>query len=117
MRMSLVQTDIPRTTLSEHQAELVARGFAALGEMTRLKLVIELRARRDATVHELAETVGGSLPNVSKHLQILYQAGIVSRSKEGTYVRYRLTSDALGALVTYAVRILGPAAQRMRAGR
>jgi DNA-binding transcriptional ArsR family regulator len=101
-------------TIDGDLAEVVARRLAALGEPTRLKLVVELRVRENATVHELARAVDAPLPNVSKHLQILYQAGLVVRSKEGTFVRYRLAGDAVSALVTYAVRILGSGTQRAR---
>ena len=97
-----------RTSLDTTTAELVAYRLAALGEPTRLRLVGELRARESATVQELTEAIGGSLPNVSKHLQILHQAGIVARRKQGTFVRYRIASGTVSALVGYALRIFGP---------
>jgi ArsR family transcriptional regulator len=92
--------------LADGAAELVARRLSGLAEPTRLKLVLELRSRTSATVHELADAVGSSLPNVSKHLQVLHQAGLVTRRREGTYIRYRIAGDAVAALAVYAVRIL-----------
>jgi ArsR family transcriptional regulator len=103
-----VTATLKRTSLDETTAELVALRLAALGEPTRLRLVGELRARESATVQELTEAIGGSLPNVSKHLQILHQAGIVARRKQGTFVRYRMAGDTVSALVGYALRIFGP---------
>jgi DNA-binding transcriptional ArsR family regulator len=97
-------------SLDEATAELVAYRLAALGEPTRLKLVGELRLRESATVQELTAAIGGALPNVSKHLQILHQAGIVARRKQGTFVRYRMADDAVSALVGYALRIFGAGA-------
>jgi DNA-binding transcriptional ArsR family regulator len=107
--MAVTAVDGSPSVLGDESAELVARRLSSLAEPTRIKLVLELRARGSAAVHELAEAVGSSLPNVSKHLQVLYQAGIVARRREGTYVRYRIAGDAVGALAAYAVRILDTA--------
>lgn len=101
-----------RAVLSDELAETVARRLAALAEPTRLKLAAELRSRETASVQELADAVGGSLPNISKHLQVLHQNAIVARRKEGTFVHYRIAGDHMAALVAYAVRIL--AARRAR---
>ena len=104
--MAVAEMDEPALVLGDERATVVARRLAALAEPTRLKVVTELRERDDATVQELAAAVDGSLPNVSKHLQVLHQCGIVIRRKEGTFVHYRLAGDAVGVLVLYAIRIL-----------
>lgn len=44
----------------------------------------------EATVQELTDRLMTTHQNVSKHLGVLYQAGMVSRRKEGTSVRYAL---------------------------
>jgi DNA-binding transcriptional ArsR family regulator len=93
--------------LSDDLAATVARRLTALAEPTRLRLANELRARDDASVHELADAVGGSLPNISKHLRTLHDAGLVTRRKEGTFVHYRIANQYVGALVGYAVVVLG----------
>lgn len=105
--MSLVNADSPAAALGDTRAETVARRLSGLAEPTRLKLVTELHARESATVQELTVAVDRSLPNVSRHLQVLHQSGIVTRRKDGNFVHYRLTADAIGALAVYAVRILG----------
>jgi DNA-binding transcriptional ArsR family regulator len=105
--MEATATNKTGPALADSVSDVVARRLSALGEPTRLKLVMEVRARDGASVQELADAVGSSLPNVSKHLQVLYQSGILTRRKEGTYVRYAVASDAVAALVTYAIRILG----------
>ncbi|GAC1434360.1 MAG: hypothetical protein NVSMB51_01330 [Solirubrobacteraceae bacterium] len=51
-----------------------------------------------ATVGELAEGLHATQQNVSKHLGVLHQAGIVSRVKEGTSVRYAIADDTVFAL-------------------
>ena len=63
----------------------------------RIKLLDALR-EGDTTVGELAERLGTSQQNVSKHLGVLHQAGIVGRTKQGTFVRYSITDDAVFAL-------------------
>jgi ArsR family transcriptional regulator len=98
--------------LSEELAVTVARRLSALAEPTRLKLAAALSAREDASVQELADAVGGSLPNVSKHLQTLHHSGLVTRRKEGTFVRYRMANKHVGLLVRYTVWILGNARRR-----
>lgn len=55
----------------------------------RIKLLDRLRDGA-ATVHELTEAVGASQQNVSKHLGVLLQAGMVSRTKHGTSARYAI---------------------------
>lgn len=109
------ERELQRSVLSDDLAETVARRLAALAEPTRLKLAAELRTRESASVQELADAVDGSLPNVSKHLQVLHQNAIVSRRKEGTFVRYQIAGEHMGALVAYTVRIL--AARRARERR
>src|SRR5437016_621888 len=61
-----------------------------MGQVMRLRL-IECLGSGDAAPHELADELGLSQQNVSKHLQILYKAGVVDRRREGTIVLYRLT--------------------------
>jgi DNA-binding transcriptional ArsR family regulator len=105
--VALVNSDSPSAVLGDTRAETVARRLGGLAEPTRLKIVTELRARESATVQELADAVGASLANASKHLQVLHQCGIVTREKQGNFVRYSLAAEAMGALAVYAVRILG----------
>jgi DNA-binding transcriptional ArsR family regulator len=69
--------------------ELIAQRFKVLGEPTRLKLLDRLRDG-DATVGELQEALGASQQNISKHLGILRDAGMVERTRNGTQVRYTI---------------------------
>ena len=76
-------------TLSDEALRLVATTFRVLGEPLRLRLVQELIAR-ERTVTELTSAVGGTQPNVSKHLKLLLEAGLVSRRQEGAAVFYAI---------------------------
>ena len=81
-----------RTRLTPEQIDLVAERFRALGERARLQIMNELRTR-ERTVGELVEATGLGTANVSKHLQLLYSAGFVSRRKDGLYVYSELADD------------------------
>jgi len=78
-------------------AELIAQRFRVIGDQTRIRLLDRLR-RGSATVGELTDEIGGSQQNVSKHLGVLHQAGILSRTKEGTAVRYAIADESVFAL-------------------
>ncbi|SOB86175.1 ArsR/SmtB family transcription factor [Streptomyces sp. 1331.2] len=60
----------------------LSRAFVALADPTRRDIVARLSVR-DATVGELAESYAMSMQAVSKHLKVLEEAGLVSRSRDG----------------------------------
>jgi DNA-binding transcriptional ArsR family regulator len=80
--------------LPEPLIELVAQRFRVLGEPMRIKLLDRLRDG-DATVGELQQALGASQQNVSKHLGILYDAGMVSRVKDGNHTRYSISDSGV----------------------
>jgi DNA-binding transcriptional ArsR family regulator len=83
--------------LPEPLAELIARRFRVIGEPMRIRLLDRLR-EGEATVHELTEALGASQQNVSKHLQVLLEAGIVGRRKEGNRAHYAIADESVFAL-------------------
>lgn len=87
---------IPRP-LPEALVELIAQRFRVIGEPMRIRL---LDALRDGpmTINELTEALGASQQNVSKHVGVLAQAGIVAREKDGTRVRCHIADDSIFAL-------------------
>src|SRR5918999_1937972 len=68
---------------------LMGKAFAA---PRRLEL-LDLLAQAPRTVDELARASDQSLANTSQHLQALHAAGLVTRTREGTSVRYALAGD------------------------
>ena len=58
--------------------------FSALADPTRRRILARL-AEGDATVTELAEPFPISLPAISRHLKVLGQAGLISRSRSGQW--------------------------------
>jgi DNA-binding transcriptional ArsR family regulator len=83
--------------LPDELAEIIARRFRLLGEPMRIKLLDRLRAG-EASVQALADAVGTTQQNVSKHLGVLAEAGIVARRKEGNFVFYRVDDDDIWRL-------------------
>jgi DNA-binding transcriptional ArsR family regulator len=73
-------------------ARSVARMFAALGEPTRLKITTILLSGPQH-VGALAEQVGEPMVNVSHHLGVMRQAGLLEDEKNGRQVIYRFRDD------------------------
>ena len=69
----------------------------AFSSATRLEL-LDLLAQAPRTVDDLAKASGQSVANTSQHLRALHAAGLVSRKREGTSVRYSLAGDEALAL-------------------
>ena len=68
----------------------------AAAEPTRLRL-LTLCAHADLTVSELTLVLGQSQPRVSRHLKLLYEAGMLDRHREGSWVYCRLATEGSGA--------------------
>src|SRR5215213_9135467 len=77
--------------------EAIALMGKAFASPRRLEL-LDLLAQAPRTVDELARASGQSNANTSQHLQALHAAGMVSRAREGTSVRYALAGDEALAL-------------------
>lgn len=72
--------------------EAIALMGKAFASPRRLEL-LDLLAQGPRTVEELARTSGQSTANASQHLQALHAAGMVTREREGTRVRYALAGE------------------------
>jgi DNA-binding transcriptional ArsR family regulator len=71
------------------------RTFAALADPTRRALLARLSEAHDISVSELATPFAMSLPAVMKHLDVLSDAGLVTRSKTGRTVACRLRAEPM----------------------
>jgi DNA-binding transcriptional ArsR family regulator len=83
--------------LPEAIVELVAQRFRVLGEPFRIRLLERLRDG-EASVGELTDAVGTTQQNVSKHLNVLADAGMVHRRKAGNHVYYGIADEGVFAL-------------------
>jgi DNA-binding transcriptional ArsR family regulator len=97
--------------LPDDLVELIARRFRAIGEPMRIKLLDRLRDG-EATVGELSEAIGASQQNVSKHLAVLADVGILGRRKDGNRVYYRIVDDGVLRLCE---EVCGSVQQQLRA--
>src|ERR1700723_3496252 len=70
--------------------ERLDRIFMALADPTRRAILAQLERRDGASISELAQPFTIRLPAVMKHLDVLADAGLVTRSKSGRTVTVRL---------------------------
>jgi DNA-binding transcriptional ArsR family regulator len=77
--------------------ERLNRAFTALGDEVRRALIARL-SRGEATVNELAEPFGITKQAVSRHIQVLEAAGLITRSRDGQRRPCHLAPSALEAL-------------------
>jgi DNA-binding transcriptional ArsR family regulator len=83
--------------LPEDLAELIARRFRAFSDPMRVR-ILDLLRDRELSVSVLAERLDASQQNVSKHLAVLTDSGILARRKQGNHVYYRIADEAVFAL-------------------
>ena len=85
--------------MSVRAAEL-AKGFAALADPARLRVISMLAAADggEVCVCEFVEPLGKTQPTVSHHLKVLGDAGLVVGERRGKWVWYSLVPERLAAL-------------------
>ena len=85
----------------------VARYFALLAEPTRLKILHAI-CNGERSVTAIVAATGATQTNVSRHLSLMHQAGVVSRRRDGSTVFYRLLDEDFADICrTVCVRIAG----------
>src|ERR1700761_9234456 len=89
------------------------RAFTALGDPVRRAMVARL-SRGEATVNELAEPFPITKQAVSRHIQVLEAAGLITRSRDGQRRPCRLDPAALEALTSWIDTYRLAAEQRFR---
>ncbi len=83
--------------------ELVARRFQVLGEPCRLRILETLQGGA-MTVSQIVGELNGNQPNISKHLQILFDAGLVGRERSGNSVFYCIADPVVYKLCELVCR-------------
>jgi DNA-binding transcriptional ArsR family regulator len=92
----MISGEIPHP-LPQPLVELIAERFRIIGEPMRIRVLDHLRSG-GASVGELARALETSQQNVSKHLGVLHQAGIVRREKRGNHAVYSIADESVFAL-------------------
>ena len=79
-----------RRNIPDELLALMAEKFRMLGDHSRLSILHVLMIDGELNVGQIVAATGYGVANVSKHLKLLAEAKLIKRSKEGSYVRYRL---------------------------
>jgi len=95
---------------SPAEFESVSRLFSVLADPTRLMILNALK-RQPGYVHELCRRTGLKQANVSKHLAMLYDAGLVTRERNGNHIRYSIGDEIVFELCQLACDKLHHAAE------
>lgn len=100
-------------TQEDDESDALDRAFMALADPVRRAIVARL-SRGDATVNELAEPFAITKQAVSKHIQVLEQAGLVTRSRDAQRRPVHLDAAALERLTAWIDRYRLIAEDRFR---
>lgn len=84
----------------------LARVFKALSHPVRLR-ILRLLAEDGAYVCQLVEATDRPQPYISQHLMVLRDAGLVTDTRDGAYVQYRLSDPRLAGLLDFAIAVTG----------
>jgi ArsR family transcriptional regulator len=93
-------TPMVDAALNEDAAADLAKGFKALGDPVRLRLLslIAARAGEEVCVCDLTDAFQVKGPTISHHLKVLREAGLINCERRGTWVYYWIMPTALAAM-------------------
>jgi DNA-binding transcriptional ArsR family regulator len=89
--------------------------FGALADRSRREVMRHISRQGGVTASELAERMPISRQAITKHLAALSDAGLVSSTREGRLVRYRLTPDPLNDALSWMTDVGAVWDERLRA--
>ncbi len=91
--------------MPDEMLEAVSNRFKLLSEPMRLKILRTL-CEGERTVQEIVRETGASQANISKHLALMHDNGVVNRKKDGLKCYYRISDDSIvyaGFLISKSV--------------
>lgn len=77
--------------------EMAAEVFRVMSAPMRLKIISRL-CNGEKNVTQLLEEIDTTQPNMSQHLNTLYQAGVIGKRREGVQIFYRIINDRVVTL-------------------
>jgi ArsR family transcriptional regulator len=89
--------DAPSFTESDQVFELAAEIFRVMSAPMRLKIIASL-CNGEKNVGELLREINTTQPNMSQHLNTLYQSGVLGKRREGVQIFYRIINDRVVTL-------------------
>ncbi len=88
----------------KYQASAIDRTFSALADPTRRNLLLRLKEEPGLSVSELARPLSLKLPGMMKHLDVLSDAGLITRSKTGRTVSVHLSPGPMREAMAWLQR-------------
>lgn len=85
---------IPIEEKKKRSPEDLLKILKALGDDTRLQILREIKCKPQST-QDLAQKLKITEAGISKHLKLLFEAGIVSKERKGSYIFYSLQSEQI----------------------
>ena len=82
---------------SDEVFEMAAEIFRVMSAPMRLKIISSL-CNGEKNVSQLLEEVATTQPNMSQHLNTLYQAGVIGKRRDGVQIFYRIINDRVVTL-------------------
>lgn len=99
-------SDLPRP-IPEPVVERTAERLRVLGQPIRIRVVERLEARGEMSVQALADELNATQQNISRHLNLLAGAGVLTRRQEGRTVLYKLADpDAFSVVHDVGLRVI-----------
>jgi DNA-binding transcriptional ArsR family regulator len=85
----------------KYQASDIDRTFSALADPTRRQVLLRLKDEPGLSVSELARPLSLKLPGLMKHLDVLSDAGLITRTKSGRTVAVHLSPEPMRDAVAW----------------
>ena len=82
---------------SDEVFEMAAEIFRVMSAPMRLRIISSL-CNGEKNVSELLAEIATTQPNMSQHLNTLYQAGVIGRRRDGVQIYYRIVNDRVVTL-------------------
>jgi len=79
--------------------------FKALNDATRRR-ILDMLKDADLTAGEIADAFQISKPSISHHLDLLKQAGLISATREGQFLRYTLDATVLEEALQWLLELV-----------
>lgn len=96
-RRSTNAVKVGSATESDEVFELAAEVFRVMSAPMRLKIIGAL-CNGEKNVTQLLAQIETTQPNMSQHLNTLYQAGVLAKRREGVQIYYRINNDRVVTL-------------------
>ena len=95
--ITVLSTETQDSSDSQRVFDIAAELFGALSSPVRLK-VLNILCDGERSVNDLLARINTTQPNLSQHLNLMYRSGILSRTKVGTQVIYKISSKTAAGL-------------------